>query len=169
MANHSRQPNTTLALFTPSECIAWLTVFSIEAVAMVTLNALEIFVSLKERSLRKRSMFLVINQAVADMFVGGDVILKCWLLAGNCDFWAINFFSIVFYMLLISFYSFLPLAPLLNLATFRPLKHHLVKNKIFGVVLVVVWITPGLFTTGVVLSYRNQLYAFKECNDILLT
>ena len=69
MANHSRQPNTTLALFSPSECIAWLTVFGIEAVAMVTLNALEIIIYLKERSLRKRDMYLVINQAVADMFV----------------------------------------------------------------------------------------------------
>ena len=39
MANNSRQPNTTLALFSPSECIAWLTVFGLEAVAMVTLNA----------------------------------------------------------------------------------------------------------------------------------
>ena len=48
MANHSQQQNTTLslALFTPSECIAWLTVFGIEAVAMVTLNALEIIIYL---------------------------------------------------------------------------------------------------------------------------
>ena len=79
MANHSRQPNTTLALFSPFECMSRLTVFGIEAVAMVTLNALEIIIYLKERSLRKRDMYLVINQAVADMFVGGYVIFECWL------------------------------------------------------------------------------------------
>ena len=90
MANHSRQQNTTssLALFTPPKCIAWLTVFGIEAVAMVTLNALQIY--LKERSLRKRSMYLVINQTVADMFVSAYVIILCCHLAIVCDFWAIN-------------------------------------------------------------------------------
>ena len=81
MANHSQQQNTTssLALFTPSvsECIALLTVFGIEAVAMVTLNALVIIIYLRERSLHKRSMYLVINQAVADMFVGGFAIINC--------------------------------------------------------------------------------------------
>ena len=88
MAYHSRQQNTTLslALFTPSECIAWLTVFGIEAVAMVTLNALEIIIYLKECSLRKRSMYLVINQAVADMFVSGYEIILCCQLAILCDF-----------------------------------------------------------------------------------
>ena len=64
--------------------------FGIEAVAMVTLNALAIIVYLKKRSLRKRSMFLAINQAVAVMFVGSYVILACWLLGGYCDFWSIN-------------------------------------------------------------------------------
>ena len=180
MANHSRQQNTTLSLtlFTPSECIAWLTLFGIEAVAMVTLNALEIIIYLKERSLRKRSMYLVINQAVADMFVGGCVTFECWLLGGDCGFWAINSFSSAFFVLLNAFYSFFPLASLLNLtaisldrahATFCPFRHRLVKKKIFGVVIVAVWITAGLFTTSIVLSFRSQLSAFKESDDILLT
>jgi len=45
-----------------------------EGAVTVTLNAVTIIVYLKERSLRKRSMYLVINQAVADMFVGAGVI-----------------------------------------------------------------------------------------------
>ncbi|XP_067029939.1 substance-K receptor-like [Acropora muricata] len=180
MANHSLQQNTTLslALFTPSECIAWLTVFGIEVVAMVTLNALEIIIYLKERSLRKRSSYLVINQAVADMFVGGYVILESWHLGGHCDFWAINSLTSAFFVLFISFYFFLPLASLLNLtaisldrtlAVFRPFQHRLVKKKIFGVVIVAVWITAGLFTTSVVLLFLDQLSAFKESKDILIT
>ena len=69
-------------------------------------------------------------------------------------------------------FSFLfPLASLLNLtaisldrthATFRPFKHRLVKKKIFGVVIMAIWITAGLFTTSVVLSLFNQLSAFKD-------
>ena len=73
---------------------------------------------------------------------------------------------------------FFPLASLLNLtaisldrtlATFRPFKHRLVKKKIFGVVIVAVWITDGLFTTSIVLTSFTQLLTFKEFNDILLT
>ncbi|XP_067029983.1 substance-K receptor-like [Acropora muricata] len=180
MANRSRQQNTTssLALFTPPECVAWLTVFGIEAVAMVTLNALQIVIYLKERSLRKRSTYLVMNQAVADMFVGGYVIFECWLLGGYCDFWAINSFSIPFFLLFITFYHFFPLASLLNLtaisldrtlAMFRPFKHRLVKKKMFGVVIVAVWITAGLFTTSVLLFFLDQLPAFKEYKNILMT
>ena len=175
MAIHSQQQETTLFFFSASECIAWLTVFGIEAVAMVTLNALGIIIYLKEHSLCKRSMSLVINQAVADMFVAGFVIVECWFLGGSCDFWAINSISITFSVLISSFGYLFPLASLLNLtaialdrthATFRPFKHRLVKKKIFGVVIMAVWISAGLFTTSVVLSDLNQLSALK---DILLS
>ena len=180
MANHSQQQNTTLssALLTPSECIAWLTIFGIEAVAMVALNALEIIVNIKQRSLRQRNMYLVINQAVADMFVGGFVIIRCWFLGSyTFDFWAIPF-RITYFVLVITFYYFFPLASLVNLtaisldrthAAFRPFKHRLVKKKIFGVVIVAVWITAGLFTTGVFLFFLDQLSAFNESKDIKLT
>ena len=180
MSNHSQQQNTTLslALFTPSECIAWLTVFRIEAVAMVTLNALEIIIYLRERSLHKRSMYLVINQAVADMFVGGFVINWCRFLGNLCDFWAINYnFSIALSVLIIVFHFFFPLASLLNLtaisldrthATFRPLKHRLVKKKIFGLVIVAVWITAGVFTTSIGLTFLDEFSTFKELKDTLL-
>ena len=180
MANHSQQQNTTspFAFFSPSECIAWLTVFGIEAVAMVTLNALEIIIYLRERSLRKRNMYLVINQAVADMFVGGLVISECWLLGSSCDFWAIKSFSIAFFALLVSFWYFFPLASLLNLtaisldrthAAFRPFKHRLVKKKIFVAVIAAVWITAGLFTTSIVLTFFNQLSTFEKSKGILMS
>ena len=168
MSNHSQQQNTTLswALFTPSERIAWLTVFGIEAVAMVTLNALVIITYLRERSLRKRSMYLVINQAVADMFFGGLVIIPCWVLGSRCDFWAINSVSSsnAFFALIIAF-DFFSLASLLNLtaisldrthAAFRPFKHRLIKKKIFGLVIAAVWITAGLFTTSSVLNFLDE-------------
>ena len=178
MANHSQQQNTTLslALFTPSECIAWLTVLGIEAVAMVTLNALEIIIYLRERSLHKRSMYLVINQAVADMFAGGFAIINCCFLGSMCDYWAINYFSITFSVFVFAFQYFFPLASLLNLtaisldrthATFRPFKHRLLKEKIFGAVIAAVWITAGLFTTSIVLTFRDEFSTF-EFKDILL-
>ena len=180
MTNHSQQQNTTLslALLSPSECIAWLTVFGIEAVAVVTLNALGIIIYLRQPSLRKCSMYLVINQAVADIFVGGFVISLCWTLGNHCDFWTINYFSIAFSVLSIAFQCFFPLASFLNFtaislerthATFRPLKHRLVKNKIFGAVIAAVWVTAGLFTTSIGLTFPDELLTFKESYDTLLS
>ena len=165
MANHSQQQNTNipLALLTPSECIAWLTIFGIEAVAMVALNALESIIYIKERSLRQRNMYLVINQAVADMFVDGFVIIRCWSVGSYiCHLWEIPL-SIAFFVLVITFCFFFPLASLVNPtaisldrthATFRPFKHRLVKEKTFGVVIVAVWITTGLITTSIVVTFN---------------
>ena len=81
MANHPRQQNTilSLALFTPSECIAWLTVFGIEAVAIVTLNALEI------RGLRNYYLLERAQSSQAQHVLGdqpGNCRYVCWWL---CD------------------------------------------------------------------------------------
>ena len=64
--------------------------FGIEAVAIVTLNALTIIVYLKERSLFKRSMYLVINQAFADMFTGVSIFIYFPVLAYIFELWTIN-------------------------------------------------------------------------------
>ena len=53
-----------------SECIIWLTVFTAEFVAIVTVNLLAIILFIKNRNLRTRSMYLVISLTVADMLVG---------------------------------------------------------------------------------------------------
>lgn len=169
MDNHSQQENTTssASLLSPFECIAWITVFGIEAVAIVTLNALTIIIYLKERSLRRRSMYLVINLAVADMFVGGFVILQCWSLGGHCDFWTTNSSGNPFYLVIIALVTVFPLASLTNLAaislerthaTFRPFKHRTVKKKAFGAVIAVAWITAGLFATIRVLNVFHILH-----------
>ena len=169
MDNHTQQENTTSSafLFSPFECIAWITVFGIEAVAIVTLNALTIIIYLKERSLRRRSMYLVINLAVADMFVGGFVIIRSWFLGGHCDFWTTNSSGNPFYLVIIALVTVFPLASLTNLAaislerthaTFRPFKHRTVKKKAFGAVIAVAWITAGLFATIRVLNEFHILH-----------
>ena len=162
MANHSQQQNITssLPLFSSSACTAWLTVFGIETAAIVALNVLTIIVYLKESRLRKRSMYLVINLAVADMFGGASVISQSWLLGKQCDFWTIHYFSVPFFFVIFVMLVF-PTASLINLAAislerthaaFRPLKHRLLKKNIFGAVIAVVWITAGLLASSRILD-----------------
>ncbi|XP_067051407.1 alpha-1A adrenergic receptor-like [Acropora muricata] len=173
MANHSQQQNETSSLwfFSASECIALVTVYGIEAVAIVMLNALTIIVYVKERSLRKRSIYLVINQAVADMFVPANMFLSLWFLGIFCNLWTINLRKHPFarFLILVS-WTVSPLASLINLgaislermhATFRPFKHRLIKKKIFGAAAAIVWITAGAISTAIVSQISFQPLSFE--------
>ena len=54
--------------------LTWLAVFLTMSVAIVTVNLLSIILFMtkkKNRSLRTRAMYLVINLIIVDMFVGG--------------------------------------------------------------------------------------------------
>ena len=160
MPNDSHHQDRTLPRnFEPissSECIAWLTVFNMEAVAIVTMNALTIIIYLKERILRKRSMYLVISLAVADMFVAYNLIFKSLLLGNECNFWKIKLFrSFEIMICFVSLAHFFLSASLANLAAislermhapFRPFRHRLIKKKIFGAAVAGVWFTAALFT-----------------------
>ena len=160
MANDSHHQNRTVTPnfepFSSSECIAWLTVLNIEAVAIVTMNALTIIIYLKERILRKRSMYLVISLAVADMFVTYNLIVDSLVLGKHCNFWKFNWFrSFEITICFLSLVYFFPVACVANLtaislermhATFRPFKHRLIKKKIFGAAVAGVWFTAALST-----------------------
>ncbi|XP_068720817.1 octopamine receptor beta-2R-like [Montipora capricornis] len=155
MANdQNRTVFTTLEPFSSSECIAWLTVLNIEAVAIVTMNALTIIIYLKERILRKRSMYLVISLAVADMFVAYTLINNIWVLGENCNLWTIKMFkSFEISIVILILKNLFPAVSVTNLAaislermhaTFRPFKHRLIKKKIFGAAVAGVWFTAAL-------------------------
>ena len=179
MANHSQQESTTSSFvsFSASECISWLTVLGIQAFAIVLLNALVIIICLKERSLRKRSMFLVINLAVADMSVGGSVIIECWILGSSCDIRMTNILS-SYFLVIITVQVSLPLASMTNLAaislermhaTFRPFKHRLAKKKVFGVAVAAVWITTALPTVMYVLAFFLKFTSKFKLVRVIMT
>ena len=189
MANHSQQQNETSSFTSfsasgsssTSWCIAFLTVYGIEAVAIVMLNALAIIVYFKERSLRKRSMYLVINQAVADLFVAASLIFD-FLLGGHmCKLWTLNCITHLNHFLITAIMvldTVSPLASLINLgaislermhATFRPFKHRLVKKKIFGAAAAVVWIAAGAIPTGIASQMNFQRSIYEKIRIFLIS
>ena len=158
MANDSLQQNTTsnFEFFSLSYCIAWMTVYGVEAVAIVILNVLTIIIYLKARGLRKRSLYLVINLAVADMLAPLTATYWILRLGNNCHFWTTNLFKrneINFaYEVL---FHLPPTVSVTNLAvislermhaTYRPFNHRFIEKKIFGAAVAAVWLTPGLLT-----------------------
>ena len=153
-------------IFSSSECIIWLTVFSAEFVAIVTVNLLAILLFIKNRNLRTRSMYLVISLTVADMLVGvlcvGHVqfglLLQCRLIKLNL--------SREVGLSLWSFYFFFPFVSLTNIAvislerfhaTFRPFRHRLIKRWVYVVAIVVVWVFPVIIS---VIWGLEMLYFF---------
>ena len=77
-------------MFSPSrpECFTWLSLLITESIIIVTFNVVTIIIFMRNRSLRTRGKYLVINLAVADALSGG--FSECMLfvhLGGRCDFW----------------------------------------------------------------------------------
>ena len=135
-----------------SECIIWFTVFTAEFVAIVTVNLLSIILFIKIRSLRTRSMYLVISLTVADMLVGGlsGSVSQLDLLR-NCHFVNFSLVYLKVIILLRSLLLFFPFVSLTNIAaislerfhaTFRPFRHRLIKRWVYVVAIVVVWVFP---------------------------
>ena len=158
MANASNQQNGTeieisFQELSSSECIAWLTVFMAESVAIVTLNFLTVIVFIRSRSLRKRSMYLVINLAVADMLVGGySEITKFLSFGESCLFWntqQLPSFNLVYVYIADTFLA-ASLASLAAIslertyATFRPFKHRVIKKWVFVFIITIIWVTSWL-------------------------
>ena len=143
-------------MFSTTECIIWSSTAVIESVAIGIVNLATIAVCMKNRSLRKRSMFLVINLAVADMLVGGLAIINLFFSLGmECDLPTTK----VSGHFITSFFFFLfPLSSLTNItvislerlhATFRPFKHRVIKTWVYGVTIAAVWFFAVVASTAV--------------------
>ena len=164
-------------VFSSSECIIWLTVFTAESVAIVTVNLLAILLFIKNRNLRTRSMYLVISLAVADMLVGVLCFVQFGLLR-QCRLIKLNL-SLEVGILLSSFDFFFPFVSLSNIAvislerfhaTFRPFRHRLINRWVYVVSIVVVWVFPLIISViwGVkILSFFGYFFYILESYCLL--
>ena len=146
--------------------------FMTESVAIVTLNILTIIVFIKNCSLRKRSMYLVINLEVADMLVGGcaEAVHFMWL-GESCFFWRITHSQALPFAVHLFIMQSLPGASLTNIAaislerahaTFRPFRHRFIKKWVFGLIISIIWVTSGLLLVPIFLprSLLTKLGSF---------
>ena len=158
-----------------SDCIIWFTVFTAEFVAIVTVNLLSILLFIKNRSLRTRSMYLVISLTVADMLVGGlsGSVSQLDLLR-KCHFVNVYLVHLKVIIVLRSFFLFFPFVSLTNIAvisverfhaTFRPFRHRLIKRWVYVVAIVVVWVFPVITLVIRDIEWfliRHHLYSWES-------
>ena len=167
-----------------SDCIIWFTVFTAEFVAIVTVNILSIILFIKIRSLRTRSMYLVISLTVADMLVGGlsGSVSQLDLLR-KCHFVNVYLLHLKVIIVLRSFFLFFPFVSLTNIAvisverfhaTFRPFRHRLIKRWVYVVAIVVVWVFPVITLVIRDIEWfliRHHLYLWEShcCLCLIIT
>jgi len=168
-----------------SECFTWIAVFMTEAVAIVTLNIITIIVFMKNRSLRKRSMYLVINLAVADMLVGGFSEIMTFFVMGNqCNFWKYNVhLNGIWDSIIYSLELLFPLTSILNIAaislerthaTFLPLRHRVIRKMVYVVIIIIIWVTAAMVSIALVIiknlngHTKYYFYVYVSFNSICL-
>ena len=136
------------------ECITWMVVGLTESVAIITLNSLTVIAFCRDRNLRKRSTYLVISLAVADMISGGTSTLELFYNVGaTCNFWRYNTLS--WYQIPQVLHLWFPIVSLTNMsgislerlnATFWPFRHRTIKKSVYWVLIIAVWLTALLFS-----------------------
>ncbi|XP_020631015.1 melanopsin-like [Orbicella faveolata] len=149
-----------------SECIPWMTVGLAECVAVVTINLCTIIAFIRNRNLRKRSTYLVINLAVIDMLAGGFAVCDIFYSVGvTCSVFKWYSMSHSVLCVLVVFLVLFPFCSMINItiialervhATFYPFKHRGLKKWVCGLIIAVVWVTAGLLTVA------NSLLVYFE-------
>ena len=167
-------------MFSFPECVTWLAVGLTECVAIVTLNIITIIVLVKNRKLRKRSTYLVINLAVADMLLGGFATrdLFYWVGAFYCNVWKYNSIDPWAEHVLFTLVRLFAVSSVTNIAaisverlhaTLRPFRHRLIKKWVYALIIAVVWVTAGLLSIAlrVLRVFKPYSYYFYLLNSFI--
>ena len=161
---HQRSPPT-------SSCIPWFAVLSVERLAIVILNITTIIVFVKQRQLQRKSTYLIIHLAIADLLVGaisGPMQVHAVI---ACCYGEIR--DITFSRISSAIRPFFPFASLVNLAfislervhaTYRPFKHRLIKKWLYRLVIAFIYLsTICQGTVGIVTDWPlNSIWVFSS-------
>ena len=146
--------------------IAVVTTFMFESAIIVMGNMLVIILFAREKKLRKKSLFLVMNMALADVMLGAVALpLYVYLIVGpNYHLWTAKaahksifyFLDTTFSQSLLVSAGFIPCERFY--AVFRPLKHKTLSMRTYGIVIFTVWSLAILVSIIVVLFYEYNSF-----------
>ena len=164
--NYLEQKKASQMVSSP-ECITWMVVGLTESVAIIALNSLIVIAFCRDHNLRKRSTYLVISFAVADMLSGGPSSLDLVYNVGVIyNFWRYN--TLHWYQILQVLLLCFPVCSLTNMtvislerlnATFWPFSNRTIKKSVYWVLIIAIWVTTLLFSCA---SRMIHHYAHKR-------
>ena len=152
------------------ECITWMIVGLTESVTIVVLNSLTGIAFFRDRNLRKRSTYLVISLAVADMLSGGISAHDLLYNVGEmCNFWGHNRAYWYIPQMFILWFPVCSLTIMIVIslerlnATFWPFRHRTIKKSVYWVIIIAIWLTALLIPCALIINYHyahEQNYSF---------
>ena len=128
-----------------------------ESVTMIALNSLTVIAFCRDRNLRKRSTYLVISLAVADMLSGGSSAFDLFYDVGAiCNSWRYNiehwYIHVTLFWFVICSLTNMTVISLERLnATFWPFRHRTIKKSVYWVLIVAIWLTALLFSCALIM------------------
>ena len=172
--NNTSSPSTDLP--SKSEGIVWCCVLALEAVLIVVGNLLTIVLFAVNKNLRKKSLFLVINMAFADVLGGAYLPLDIYLYIGDIyHLWKASSSTSLYFFHIMIFYSFF-LASLISAALisgerfyaiYWPLKHLTLSNRRYRMVIFISWTIA--FLVSIVCAVLAVLTSIKIAMNTLMS
>ena len=170
VATSSQNTSLSTAEDLPSiaEGIALCSAFALEAIFIVAGNLLTIVLFTLNKNLRKKSLFLIINMAFADLMLGAVILpLHIYLLGDVYRVWTSSLYTSLYTSLLVVQIIFLQVslvsAALISVerfyAIYWPLKHRTLSTRAYRVVIFMAWVLSVVVSTVyLVLPYKGVIY-----------
>ena len=155
-----RRPTESMLHINKEEGYLWCSLFLLEAIIIVVLNMFTIIVFTKDRHVRKRSMYLLINLSAADIGVGGLVIPTAVFRRGNTyrlwnvemiPAWFISTYGVDMLFLGCSLAFLVSISVERLYATRSPMRHLSMTEVAYKIWMSCVWVASFICTTAVVL------------------
>ena len=182
-ANRSSENATDSSVLVPSkaEGIAWCSVFILISIFIVAGNLLTIVLFVLNKNLRKKSLFLVINMAFADLMLGAlSLPGYIFSIGGKNQLWteASIEFAIV-YRIIDTIFSQVALISAAFISTERlyaiywPFKHRTLTVRTYRIVLGIVWTLAALISAVFLtllglISFTHSVYVWTPYTLILI-
>ena len=137
----------------PNLWVYWTVAYAVVGTIVIVVNTLTLYTCVKTPSLRTRKHVMVINLAVADLLYGVTAVPATILLLLNP-----TITSVYVYKVLIMFLKAASLFTLLVIPVERmhaiiwPIRHQVMKSRVYKTALLVIWILSAVVTAAVTLQ-----------------
>ena len=175
--------DSSMIVVTKAEGVTWCTVLILASVFIVVGNCLTIVLFARNKTLRKKSLFLVINMAFVDLMLGALALpVYVYYLGAYCQLWKeIVIIPLDYFFLIV---DTVPIVATLNsaasisaerfYAVYWPFKHRTLSMRAYCIAICTVW-TLALLVSAVwvtfnyftFISYNHAVYVWAPYTFIL--
>ena len=165
------------SILSQAAAIAWCAAFSTEALAVVIFNFLTVAIFAKNRRLRKRKYYLLLNLAIADFIVGAIAMpYFLYTFGGYYALWKIQWMSghriacnlLDIFSVFSSIISLMVVSLERLFITFWPFRYRALQQKVYFVSIALIWVL-ATFPPSIYVIQVQTMIPIKQQGYILMT